>query len=82
MGWGEIPGSRVHTDGEHKDVYGGGRETAQKICVRGGIVTGGHWEGDPQGRKPFRLNRRDSRLQKLLEDRGRHKALWDRSLTV
>ena len=34
MGWGEFPGSRVHTDGEHKEVYGGGRSIAQKICVR------------------------------------------------
>lgn len=70
MGWGEFPGSRVHTDGKHKEVYGRGRETAQKIWVRGGIVTGRHWEGDPKGGKPFRLNRRDSRLQKLLEDGG------------
>ena len=56
--------------GKHKEVSGGGKETAQKIWVRGGIVTGGPWEGDPKGRKPFRLNRRDSRLQKLLRGQG------------
>lgn len=46
-------------DGKHKEVYGrGSGDCTKDLGVRGGIVTGRHWEGDPKGRKPFRLNRK------------------------
>ena len=65
MGRGEFPGSTVHTDGRCKEVYWGGDAIAQKIWMRCRISTGGNWEGEPMGRKLFRLDRRDSRLKRL-----------------